>query len=298
MGTPPVCNDGHPCNGFEVCVAMVGCVPGTPVDCDDGLGCTMDLCDDGSGSCLHSRDDAFCNDLDACNGVETCDAAAGCVPGAALLCDDSSACTAESCDPVLGCAHTPINCDDGNACNGVETCNPTVGCTAGTVPNCNDSNPCTIDSCTPAVGCTHLNRPAGNLCAGATCPSATSSETYTCDGLGLCVPNPTNCGNYLCDTGNGRCRQTCVTTANCAPSAYCSGAACVPKLLNGAPCIANDTCASSFCVDNYCCNAGCGGSCQACNLPGAQGSCSAIPAGQDPEGECAPLTCDGAGGCQ
>ncbi|HOH29712.1 MAG TPA: hypothetical protein PLC40_08570, partial [Candidatus Hydrogenedentes bacterium] len=43
-------------------------------------------------------------------------------------CDDSNACTEDSCDPLTGdCAHTAINCDDGNPCT-TDSCDPATGC--------------------------------------------------------------------------------------------------------------------------------------------------------------------------
>ena len=39
------CDDGLFCNGAETCDTGTGeCLPGTPVDCDDGVGCTVDAC--------------------------------------------------------------------------------------------------------------------------------------------------------------------------------------------------------------------------------------------------------------
>jgi hypothetical protein len=47
-GPPPECvvdadcDDGQFCNGAETCDTDTGtCLPGTPVDCDDGVGCTV-----------------------------------------------------------------------------------------------------------------------------------------------------------------------------------------------------------------------------------------------------------------
>jgi hypothetical protein len=42
-----------------------------------------------------------------------------------LTCDDNNPCTDDSCDPVSGCVHTPLDgvpCDDGNLCTSGETC--------------------------------------------------------------------------------------------------------------------------------------------------------------------------------
>ena len=49
----------------------------------------------------------LCDDLDPCNGVETCDSYLGCVSGTPPLCDDGDACTDDSCDSTVGCVHAP-----------------------------------------------------------------------------------------------------------------------------------------------------------------------------------------------
>jgi hypothetical protein len=79
---------------------------------------------------------------------------------------------------------------------------------------------------------------------------------------------------------------------------------------NGAACGSAADCASGFCADGVCCNSACTGSCQACTvaLTGApSGTCSFIPAGVDPQDECAtdPVStcgregvCNGQGACR
>lgn len=68
----------------------------------------------------------------------------------------------------------------------------------------------------------------------------------------------------------------------------------------GNPCAADNTCASGFCTDGVCCEARCGGTCEKCNLVGRLGRCDAIPAGVDPDAECATMavsTCLRTGEC-
>ncbi len=50
------CDDGLFCNGAETCDAVLGCQDGTPVDCDDGVDCTIDSCNEETDTCDH---DAF-----------------------------------------------------------------------------------------------------------------------------------------------------------------------------------------------------------------------------------------------
>ncbi|NMC69789.1 MAG: hypothetical protein GYA57_06930 [Myxococcales bacterium] len=148
------CNDGDVCNGAEICDPVWGCEPGTAVDCDDGVACTDDRCDSGTGACSHVPIDARCSDLVFCNGLETCDAAAGCRPGTPPSCDDGVPCTEDRCDgPTDRCLSTPRHdrCDDGQSCNGQETCSATVGCRPGIPRACDDGLACTTDRCDPAA---------------------------------------------------------------------------------------------------------------------------------------------------
>jgi hypothetical protein len=78
-------------------------------------------------------------------------------------------------------------------------------------------------------------------------------------------------------------------------------------LAAGKGCATDGECGSGFCVDQICCVTPCAGECHACNVPGSEGTCTPIAAGEDPADECAmePAatcghdgTCDGAGACE
>ncbi len=90
-----------------------------------------------------------CDDLQFCNGAETCVGGA-CQAGTVPNCNDSIACTTDSCNEGTdSCDHVANNaaCDDGLFCNGAETCSVTLGCQAGSDPcagaPCNE----TTDTC-------------------------------------------------------------------------------------------------------------------------------------------------------
>jgi hypothetical protein len=62
------------CNGAEICDSATGtCQAGNPPDCDDGVVCTVDTCDEVNDICVNTPDDSACDDGDVCNGIETCD---------------------------------------------------------------------------------------------------------------------------------------------------------------------------------------------------------------------------------
>ena len=80
-----------------------------------------------------------------------------------------------------------------------------------------------------------------------------------------------------------------------------------PRKPVGAACATASECERSACVDGVCCESSCTGACQSCNLPGAAGRCTPVPAGEaDPAGCPAEVaatcgrdgTCDGAGACR
>ena len=62
-------------------------------------------------------------------------------------------------------------------------------------------------------------------------------------------------------------------------------------------------CASSHCVDGYCCDTTCNTTCYACDVAGSEGTCSPSPSGDHDRSACAAGTglckqgCDGAGHC-
>jgi len=75
---------------------------------------------------------------------------------------------------------------------------------------------------------------------------------------------------------------------------------------NGQTCTSSGECESTLCVDGVCCASACGALCEACNLPGKEGTCAPVPAGtataecaSQPASTCAfDGTCDGSGGCR
>jgi hypothetical protein len=114
------CSDGNICNGSEVCHSGV-CIPGTPLNCDDGNPCTQDPCSPTQGCQPHvPLTGTACPDSNPCTD-DVCQSGT-CVHTPVTCADDGNSCTDETCDPVLGCQHTPkpdnTTCDDGNACTG------------------------------------------------------------------------------------------------------------------------------------------------------------------------------------
>jgi hypothetical protein len=227
-----VCDDGEFCNGTEVCDPTNDCQAGAPRDCDDGVGCTDDSCDEMTDSCDHTPNDGLCDDGDFCNGVETCDATGDCQVGTAPDCNDNVSCTDDSCNEATdSCDHTPNDglCDDGGFCNGVETCDATGDCQAGTAPDCNDNVSCTNDSCDEATD-SCVNAPNNANCDdGAFC-----NGVETCDPTNDCqAGSAPNCDDSVpctadsCDEGSDSCVNA-PDNSNCTDDDPCTIDTCTP----------------------------------------------------------------------
>lgn len=123
-----VCDNGTFCDGAELCDPVSGCVAGAPVQCDDGIACTIDACDEGMQGCSHTPDHAVCDNGLFCDGEETCSTESGCISGPSPCqgaCDEIE----QTCE--AGACATDGDCADGDYCNGAETC-VAGSCQAGT----------------------------------------------------------------------------------------------------------------------------------------------------------------------
>jgi hypothetical protein len=204
------CDDNDDCNGVETChPTLLICQQGTPVNCDDGVICTVDLCNPNGGTCSNLVNHAFCDDGFACNGTELCDPFQDCVQGTQVTCNDNVACTFDLCvEPNATCLNLAQNsaCDDGLFCTGTEICDPQLGCQSSGAPSCADNVACTVDSCEESTqqcahvpdhslcGCNQTCDPVqgcGNFCNVTAC----ENKVYQC---GDCLDNDNDC---LIDSG-------------------------------------------------------------------------------------------------
>ena len=308
-GTPLDCVDGTECtadlcdmvtgcsnpnsNEGETCTLATGqdgvCIQGECVlgcqsdnECDDGVGCTLDSCNDLFAECVFETVDELCDDGDLCTGQASCDPVAGCVAGTPLDCSDGDACNGlevcvtgdgcsdgippvcddgdvcngqETCDADDGCLPgNGLACDDNDACNGVETCDPVEGCQAGVAPDCSDENPCTDTYCNPVSGCVVESANEGDPCqtvAGEWGQCVSGGCSTDCQGDGDCddgVP----CTEDTCDLVEEMCLFAAVD-ADCDDGDVCNGketcdvatgcvAGTAPICDDGDPCNGTETC--------------------------------------------------------
>ncbi|MGD2110168.1 MAG: trypsin-like peptidase domain-containing protein, partial [Phycisphaerae bacterium] len=201
---PADCDDGLYCNGVEDCVGG-NCVPGTAVDCSDGVGCTDDTCNEATDSCDHVANDANCADGQYCNGDETCHATLDCQAGTAVDCADSVDCTIDSCNEGTdSCDNTPDHgfCSDGQYCNGAEVCNVTLDCQSGSAVDCDDGVGCTDDSCNEGTDS------CDNIANDGNCPDdgLYCNGTEYCDAVSDCSSTGDPCGGgEICNEGTDTC---------------------------------------------------------------------------------------------
>ncbi len=141
-----------------------------------------------------------------------------------------------------------------------------------------------------------------------------------CDQDGECLFNncysnkgPSICCNESCTDGCSSCYQADHADSNlaqgecgvrpndapfgtqCTEDFFCDSEAtdCLKQLPTGDECNRDRQCESGDCVDGFCCSSSCDGICQACNLPGFEGTCSQVEG--DPVGDRGP--CPGENGC-
>ncbi|MCP4601395.1 MAG: hypothetical protein GY847_12870 [Proteobacteria bacterium] len=189
------CDDELYCNGAENCVDEA-CVPGSAPNCDDGVTCTNDSCNEGTDSCDNVADDASCNNGSYCDGAETCDAVSGCQPGLDVNCDDGIACTSDSCNETSdSCDNVPNNglCGDGVYCNGAEVCDDALGCVTG-------SDPC------PGQYCDEGSDTCYDCLADADCKDTLfCNGQESCNSSNQCQDGSNPCPGQECDEVNDQC---------------------------------------------------------------------------------------------
>ncbi len=168
------CDDGGTAGGdgcssdcqLETCIAQTPGYPSVPI-CDDGDGCTRDVCDPATGNCVNI-----------------------------FSCDDEIPCTVDSCDSSGQCVHDPDHaaCDDGNPCT-QDVCNTSSGCVhAPALGPCDDGISCTSgDSCSGGRCVGTPDCPAGQICSAELDRCIDPSTTTT-------LP-PAVCGNGLVESG-------------------------------------------------------------------------------------------------
>ena len=290
-------DDGSACGG--ACDGQHRTVCGYP---QADVSCRAPSCAGGSATL-----GASCDGTGRCPAVQTqacapftCDpAATACLGNCAADTDCATGnwCSAGVCAPLVadgGVCSGPNQCANGHCVDG-------VCCDTGCTGQCEACNlPGLAGSCAPVAGAPVNGRPQcasdGSACGGAcdgvrtaacaypddsipcrgaSCSGGVATLGAACDGAGSCPsPQQRTCAPYVC--GATACAGDCTSDSDCATGSWCSAGVCVPAIANGTACGADDQCANGHCVDGVCCDTACNGQCEACDVPGSAGSCTAV----------------------
>ncbi|MET0388330.1 MAG: hypothetical protein ABW321_20330, partial [Polyangiales bacterium] len=247
-----VCEDGLYCTSGDQCTLGL-CVPGGPRACDDGVGCTTDICNELTRRCestvtLGCQINGLCvaagtqdpsNQCKACNPLLSTSAYSNKLVG--TTCDDGLFCTTlDGCSLTGTCTGVPRICEDGLLCT-TDTCNEnTDACTAQATNGCAIGGLCypsgtedptnSCRSCNPAVSTTSwTNKATGATCndgqyctVGETCSAAASCGGGT---PRVCPDDGLACTSESCNELLDVCTPSALT------GCFIAGA-CVP---DGAP---------------------------------------------------------------
>jgi hypothetical protein len=231
------CDDGLHCNGSETCNGGV-CQSGTAPDCDDGVICTIDSCNEDTDLCDNVYNDSLCDDGEACT-EDLCDLETGECVNIWPECGLDDGCCAPECGPedpdctcgdgycagaVNGedCDTCPQDCDSGQGggtcgacfkgvCNGecnpkkegpdCADCAPSYCCGDGVCEGLEDSVSCEVDcGSPPACGDTHCDAAEDKCSCPDDCGSAPSTEADCSDGIDNDCDGPTDCDDPDCST--------------------------------------------------------------------------------------------------
>ncbi len=251
---PRTCIYSPLCDFASFCCADTCVLPG----CEDGNPCTADSCDPIRG-CVHEpvATGTPCDDGDRCTTMDACRNVGTCAGGPPRLCADGDPCTADACDPAVGCTHTTAPngtmCNDFDACTMGDTC--VAGVCAGVARPCLapiDSLGCVVARCDASRGCMLEPAPSGSPCGPTTVDGV-------CDGAGHCCGPSTDCD------GDGICE--CPATTTCGFAGGCPGADCARDLdcgLGDACCVRGG---SGSARGGFCYPRSCPGCCAAVSAP-------------------------------
>ncbi|EGG19772.1 putative extracellular matrix protein [Cavenderia fasciculata] len=152
------------CQDFECFSNGTGCeVTLTPID--DGLRCTIDSCNLGTGEITHIP--INCVPSSSCN-TSACDETTGQCVETPMDCNDLNPCTNDLCSNGT-CLHTMVTCNNNTDKCVVGTCSVSSGCVYSP-KDCNITDPCVTSVCSNGQ-CIHypIHCPRGTVCVGGTC---------------------------------------------------------------------------------------------------------------------------------
>jgi hypothetical protein len=260
-----VCEGGQPNScGLYVCngdACHVSCT--TSAQCTGGAFCQGGLCKPQIGFGMVCTMDTECSSQQCTDGV-CCNVACDGVCQSCAIAGQLGVCGSVA----IG---TPdAQCGSGELCNGAGLCKKENGET------CAADGECLTGQCEDSVCC---NAACGGDCKRCDLPGNVGS----CENVPSGQTSGACAGGSVCN-GNNQCKK-----------------------INGETCGGGGDCLSNICVDEgggvkVCCNMTCSVDCKSClgsKNGGANGTCTNIPAGTDPNNDCTgSKNCNGMGACE
>lgn len=269
------CDDGNACTVGDQCSGG-SCQAGSAIDCNDDNPCTSDSCNPNQG-CFYENTDGTCDDADICTLDDLC-VNGSCTGLDTLACDeDDNPCTAEFCDPELGCQVEILDgvilevlsagdCAFDNTCDedGTQSRNIRI-CRDGRAEEERDIAECFREtngvSCDDLAYCTVDDMCLDGICTGEarTCDDQNSCTVDACSQTQGCY---SELDEAICDADTLSCQEllACQAGANSTQEyEACSDAASEQALVRSAAiasCALNAGCGSDnpdpVCVAEFC----------------------------------------------
>ena len=256
---------------------------------DDGNPCTIDACKTGVPTNTAGPSGVDCGVAQKCNAAGKC----GCAD--ATQCNAPDTCGGGNPGTAFTCGCTKTTCAAAGATCGLisDGCFATLMCNSGTKNgaetdvDCGGGGNCAATCAIGKVCKADTDCGSGHCADGVCCNTACAGTCTACNlpaSLGTCTSVAAGASDPV----------TCVAPGTCDGAGAC-------KKANGGVCAQASQCTSGNCVDGYCCNTTCTGTCMACSVVGKLGTCSNLASGKpDPSATVtcvAPNACNGAGVC-
>lgn len=193
-------------------------------------------------------------------------------------CTSANQCGSENCIDGVCCDSTCTGqCEACDVASAPGTCSAVNGEPHGTRDICDTDGTSCAGSCdgTTRALCTYAG--AEKTCRDASCEAGIATLVAHCGGDGTCGPRiDVPCTPFFCDPVLTECAGDCLSEGDCVEGFFCFAGVCKEKHVLGTPCSGEQQCVSGSCVDDVCCDTDCDQQCEACDLSGAEGTCSPV----------------------